>query len=108
MIAHTVLLLCAVGVLFGLTVAPTLIAASSLITHLVSRERLTEGLSWMGTSLGIGASLGSSASGQVIDLSGYEGGFVTVAVFGTTAALIALGSWRALRRAVTPDRAPVG
>ncbi|MEZ5089414.1 MAG: hypothetical protein R2719_06595 [Micropruina sp.] len=26
----------------------------------------------------------------------------------SAAGLIALGSWRALRRAVTPDRAPVG
>lgn len=97
--ADSVLLLCLIGPLVGVTVAPTLINGNSLVAVLVSRDRLTEGLSWMGTGIGIGVAIGSSASGQVIDHAGYHGGFVTVAVFGTLAAVIALSGRRALLRA---------
>ena len=103
-LADSVLLLASVGLLVGVTVAPTLINANSLIGRLVARERLTEGLAWMGTGIGIGASVGSSVSGQVIDSSGYHGGLVIVAIFATIAALIAVGSVRILRRAVDGAR----
>ena len=39
----------------------------------------------MGTGIGIGASIGSSVSGQVIDGVGYHGGFVTVTLFASLA-----------------------
>ena len=106
LIADSVLLLCLVGLLVGLTVAPTLINGNSLIGRLVTRDRLTEGLSWMGTGIGIGVAIGSSTSGQVIDLAGYHGGFVTVAGFATLAAVIALLGGRGLRRALTLSRIP--
>ena len=100
LLADSVLLLTSVGLLVGVTVAPTLINGNSLIAVVVPRERLTEGLSWMGTGIGIGASIGSSVSGQVIDTAGYHGGFITVAVFATLAGVIAIGSLRTLRRAL--------
>ncbi|MFT4217677.1 MAG: MFS transporter [Micropruina sp.] len=113
LIAQSVPLLCLAGLLVGVTVAPTLINGNSLIARLVSPDRLTEGLSWMGTGIGIGVAIGSSASGQVIDHFGYHGGFATVAVFGLLALVIALSGFAALRRAVTrdhggPRRAVVG
>ena len=101
--AHSVLLLCIGGVLVGVTVAPTLINGNTLIGSLVTRDRLTEGLSWMGTGIGIGVAIGSSASGQVIDHVGYPGGLATVAAFGVLAALIAFGGRRALRRALVGE-----
>jgi MFS family permease len=109
--ANTVLLLTAAGVLFGATVAPTLINGNTLIGQLVPRDRLTEGLSWMGTGIGIGAGVGSSIGGQVIDYSGYHGGFISVTVFGALAAVIVLASLRGLRSDVanlseTLDPAP--
>ena len=88
-----------IGVLVGATIAPTLINGNSLIGRLVPQGRLTEGLSWMGTGIGIGASIGSSVSGQIIDVAGYHGGLVTVVVFSVLAAAIALASSRTLRRA---------
>ncbi|WP_298131086.1 MFS transporter [Micropruina sp.] len=103
--AHSVLLLCVGGLLVGVTVAPTLINANTLIGGLVARDRLTEGLSWMGTGIGIGVAIGSSASGQAIDHAGYSGGLGTVAVFGALAALIAFGGRGALQRAVSPPQA---
>ncbi|HQZ00355.1 MAG TPA: MFS transporter [Propionicimonas sp.] len=97
--ANSIVLLSAIGLLVGVTVAPTLINGNTLIGRLVPRDRLTEGLSWMGTGIGIGASIGSSVSGQVIDTSGYHAGFVTVVIFASLAALIAVASLRTLRRA---------
>ncbi len=97
--AHSVLLLCLGGLLVGVTVAPTLINGNTLIGRLVTRDRLTEGLSWMGTGIGIGVAIGSSVSGQVIDRFDYPGGLATVACFGVLAALIAFSGRGALRRA---------
>lgn len=106
LVADSVLLLCLIGLLVGLTVAPTLINGNSLIGRLVTRDRLTEGLSWMGTGIGIGVAVGSSTSGQVIDAAGYHGGFVTVAGFATLAAVIALLGARSLRRDLTRSGMP--
>jgi MFS family permease len=98
--AHSELVLAGVGLLVGATVAPTLINGNTLIEGMVPRERLTEGLSWMGTGLGIGVAVGSSIAGPVIDARGYTGGFACVVVFATVAALIAVSSLSFLRRTV--------
>ena len=88
-----------IGVLFGATIAPTLINGNSLVGRLAPAGRLTEALAWMGTGIGIGASIGSSVSGAVIDRWAYHGGFVTVVCFAAMAALVAFASSRTLRRA---------
>jgi MFS family permease len=98
--ADSVLLLSLAGLFVGATVAPTLINGNSLIAQLVPTGRLTEGLSWMGTGIGIGAALGSSLGGQAIDTGGYHAGLWLVAGFGATAALIALLGLPSLRRAL--------
>ena len=98
--AHTELLLAGVGVLVGVTVAPTLINGNTLLERMVPRDRLTEGLSWMGTGLGIGVAIGSSIAGPVIDATGYTGGFNTVVGFAAAAAVIAVSSLPSLRRTV--------
>lgn len=100
LLADTVWVLGAVGVLVGVTVAPTLINGNTLIGRVVAPGRLTEGLAWMGTGIGIGAAAGSSVSGAAIDAQGYHAGFIVVAGFGTLAAVIGVASWRGLRRAV--------
>ncbi len=97
--ANSVLLLSGVGLLVGATVAPTLINGNTLIGRLVPRERLTEGLAWMGTGIGIGAAAGSSVSGALIDADGYHSGFLSVGAFAAAAALIAVTFLRTLRRA---------
>ena len=104
LLANSVLLLCLAGTLVGLTIAPTLINGNSLIGRLVTRDRLTEGLSWMGTGIGVGVAIGASVSGQVIDTSGYHGGFIVVVGFAAAAAVIALLGNRGLRRAVQSSR----
>ena len=98
-LAASVLVLAAIGVLVGLTVAPTLINGNTLIGRLVLRERLTEGLAWMGTGIGIGVAVGSSITGGVIDTHGYPAGFGVVTGFAALAAAIALASLASVRRA---------
>lgn len=99
LLADSVMTLAGAGLLVGVTVAPTLINANALIGHLVPRARLTEGLAWMGTGLGIGTAIGSSISGQVLDASGYHAGFTVTAVFAVAAAAITVASWRGLASA---------
>lgn len=98
-LASSVLILAAVGVLIGLSVAPTFINGNTLVGRLVLRERLTEGLAWMGTGIGIGVAIGSSIAGGVIDTGGYPAGFGVVTGFAGLAALIAVASWTFVRRA---------
>jgi MFS family permease len=95
----SIVVLGVIGVLFGATIAPTLINGNSLVGRLAPAGRLTEALAWMGTGIGIGASIGSSVSGAVIDRWAYHGGFVTVVCFAAMAALVAFASSRTLRRA---------
>jgi MFS family permease len=103
------------GLLLGATVAPSLISANSLIGQLVPASRLTEGLAWVGTGIGIGASIGSSVAGQLIDHAGYGAGLATVTGFGLLAAVLTLTSARRIRRAICaiaepadPERQPTG
>jgi len=102
---RSIVMLGLLGVLVGATVAPTLINGNTIVGRLVPRGRLTEGLAWMGTGIGIGASIGSSVSGAVIDGAGYQGGLVTVVGFAALAALLALLSSRTLRRATVEEPA---
>ena len=80
------------GFVAGFTIAPTFINANGLIRELVPDSRLTEGLAWMGTSLGIGVSIGSTVAGHAVDTFGYHGGFVCAAASGVLACLIGLVS----------------
>jgi len=96
--SHTVLLLAVVGFLSGLAVAPTFTNANTLVSQLVPKHRLTEGFAWIGTSIGLGASVGSWLSGHLIDAFGYQAGFISSATLAIAAALLALAGVRTLSR----------
>ena len=98
--ATTPVVLGVCGFVAGFSIAPTFINANGLIGRLVPGTRLTEGLAWMGTSVGIGVSIGSTAAGRAIDLYGYHGGFVCAAGSGLVACLLALASAPVLRSAM--------
>jgi len=82
--------LAAVMFIAGFAIAPTLISGNALVQEFVAPGRLTEGLTWVGTALGVGVALGSSAAGSVIDHFGPRGGFAAVAVAGALVVTIAL------------------
>lgn len=86
----------------GFAIAPTLITANGLIQQLVPPTRLTEGLTWGGTSLGVGVSVGASVAGNVIDASGARAGYLVIVAAAALAVVLAAASIRALReRAAT-------
>ena len=81
----------------GFAIAPTLINGNALVQQLVPPARLTEGLTWVGTSLGVGVSFGSSIAGSRIDADGSHGGFLVVIVSAVLALVATLAAYRTLR-----------
>ena len=88
--------------LTGFAIAPTLINGNGLVQHFVPAERLTEGLTWVGTTLGVGVSFGSSIAGMLIDQQGSHGGFLVVAASAGCAVLAVLASLGTLRAGDQP------
>ncbi|CCO45128.1 conserved membrane hypothetical protein [Vibrio nigripulchritudo SOn1] len=74
----------------GIFFAPTMIIAMGLVENIVSSSKLTEGLTWMITGLGVGVSMGAALSGWVIDEYGVQGGFQITLVAGGAVLVIAM------------------
>jgi MFS family permease len=89
--------LAAVMFVTGFAIAPTIINGNPLVQQLVPAERLTEGLTWVGTALGVGVSVGSSVAGVRIDAAGSHAGFLVVVVSAAVAVIAVLLSYRTLR-----------
>lgn len=81
----------------GFAIAPTLVNGNGLVQHFVPRERLTEGLTWVSTSLGVGISFGSWIAGSMIDRQGSHGGYLVVVGSAGLAVVAVLASLRTLR-----------
>lgn len=94
------------GFVVGFAIAPTFINSNALIVRLIPSNRLTEGLAMLGTSLGIGTSIGSTVAGQAIDMAGWRAGFVCAAAAGLVCVAIALSCMGILRR-LTEDTSPL-
>ncbi|PFG34578.1 MFS transporter [Sanguibacter antarcticus] len=88
------------GVMFlaGFGIAPTLINGNNLVQILVPPAQLTEGLTWVGTALAAGVSLGMTVGGQRIDGGGAHAGFQVVMLAGALSALTTLVFLPVLRR----------
>lgn len=82
----------------GLAVAPTIISGNNLVQQFVPKHRLTEGLAWTGTSIGLGFAIGSAVGGRIIDVFGARSGFYAVFAAAVLAALTALACAPVLRR----------
>src|SRR3712207_8816349 len=63
-------------VLAGLAVSPSLISSFTLAEVLVPRSATTEAFTWIGTALGLGVAIGSSAAGEVGDTTGGRRGLL--------------------------------
>lgn len=101
-LAHSLGVMVAAMMVVGLTIAPTIITGNGLVTTLVPPGRLTEGLAWVGTALGVGVSLGSSLGGSMIDRAGSAGGFGVVVAGGGAALVATLVALPVLRRHSEP------
>jgi MFS family permease len=74
----------------GVAISPTFITAFGLVERLVPAAKLTEGITWVGTGIGIGMAIGSAASGWVIDQFGASSGFWVSVAAGSVALATAL------------------
>lgn len=103
--------LAAVMFVTGFAIAPSIITGNGLVQELVEPGRLTEGLTWVSTSLGVGVAFGASTAGALIDRQGPHGGFLVVVVAAGVAVAATLAGLRTLRGgggpAVEPVSAPV-
>lgn len=76
----------------GASISPTIIVAMALVERHAPPSKLTEGITWVMTGMGIGMALGSALSGWLIDLHGARSGFfVSVAGGFSALAVVALG-----------------
>ncbi|SDS05388.1 Major Facilitator Superfamily protein [Paraoerskovia marina] len=96
--AHTLPALAAIMFVAGFAIAPTLINGNALVQNLVRPSQLTEGLAWVGTSLGIGVSIGASLTGARVDVGGAAAGFHVVMAGGAVSVIVTLISVRSLRK----------
>ncbi|MGF1627085.1 MAG: MFS transporter [Alphaproteobacteria bacterium] len=80
----------------GAAISPTFITAFGLVARLVPAAKLTEGITWVMTGIGIGMAIGSFASGWVIDAFGASQGFWVSIAAGGVAFLTALLGQRSL------------
>jgi MFS family permease len=104
-LAQTMWMLVPIMFVAGLTIAPTLINGNGLVQQLVPAERLTEGLTWVTTALGVGVSVGSSVAGQRVDVDGAHGGYLVVVGAGAFALVATVAAYRTLR---APATGPAG
>ena len=82
----------------GFAIAPTLINGNNLVQAIVPHHQLTEGLTYVGTSLGVGVSFGATIAGYQIDQGGSHAGYIVVVIAGAFGALMALVSIKSLRK----------
>ncbi|GMA33403.1 MFS transporter [Litorihabitans aurantiacus] len=87
-LAGTLLALAAVMAVVGLAIAPTLIAGNALVQAVVPHQRLTEGLTWISTALGVGVAGGSAIAGPIIDAHGSHSGFLVTIGAGVVAVVV--------------------
>lgn len=87
----------------GLAIAPTLIAATTLVEQSVPPARLTEGMALLQTGIVAGVAPGAAVAGWVVDHAGASPAYVVSVVAGGLAALAAL----TLPRPRVRERAPL-
>jgi MFS family permease len=89
----------------GFAISPMLISGNALVQELVDPTRLTEGLTWIGSGIGIGVSAGAAIAGAVVDAAGAQGSFSVPVTAGLLAAVLVLTCSRWLRPVRSPQPA---
>jgi hypothetical protein len=78
------------GFLAGLTIAPVLVAGTSLVESRVAPGVLTESLAWTITGLTLGVTAGSALAGAAVDAWGAQTAFAVPALGAALAGVLAL------------------
>jgi MFS family permease len=75
-------------VVAGIAVSPSLISSFTLAELIVPRSATTEAFTWIGTALGLGVAIGSSAAGKIVDVYGANAAFLVATVSAGVAAVV--------------------
>jgi len=105
-VAFNVWTMAVVILVTGLTCAPTMTNVNVIIQKSVSPAKLTEGLTWMSTSINLGTSLGTAIAGPAIDAFGARGGLFTMSGAGWAMVLLMLIGLPALRKSTADTPTP--
>lgn len=97
----------AMVLLAGLTVSPVLISGFTLVERLVEPARLTEGLTWATSGIGLGVAMSAALSGWLVDRYGIQAGFLVTATAALVTLVVCLLGYRVLVRGASGDRAAV-
>lgn len=88
----------------GLFFAPTLIVAMALVERMVPATKLTEGMTWLITGLGIGVALGGAVVGQIVDKYGVQAGFGVGVAAGFVVLLVVVLGYRRVHAGAMVER----
>ncbi len=86
----------------GFAIAPSLIAATSLVEQVVPPSRLTEGMAFIHTGIVAGVAPGAALAGVIVDHSGASAAYAVSVGAGLLAAVMALAVPRTSSRATEP------
>ena len=91
-VAGSVVLLAAVLVIAGATIAPTYATVYALVERVAPAGTVTEAFAWLSTAVAVGAAVGSALAGSVADSPGPAAPFLVAGAAG--AAAVAIGALR--------------
>ncbi|MFJ2216195.1 MFS transporter [Streptomyces sp. NPDC101062] len=103
MLTPGVLAMTALAALAGVFLAPALACAFVVVDRHAPHGTVTEAFSWLVTTFGVGASLGTAVAGPAVEVGGTSTSFGVAGAAGTAALLVLLATQRVLAR---PGGAP--
>ncbi|MFF3752670.1 MFS transporter [Streptomyces sp. NPDC002018] len=87
----------------GIFLAPAIACAFIVVDRHAPRGTVTEAFSWLVTTIGVGAALGTAVAGPAVELGGTSASFAVAGAGGIAALLVLLATQRVL---AAPDRGP--
>ncbi|MFH9739584.1 MFS transporter [Streptomyces roseolus] len=90
--------------LSGFFLAPVLACAFIVVDRHAPAGTVTEAFSWLVTTFGVGAALGSAAAGPAVEVAGTVAGFAVAGAGGLAALLVLLATGRVLNDPDAPGR----
>ncbi|MEU3298463.1 MFS transporter [Streptomyces sp. NPDC006678] len=84
------------GVVSGVFLAPAIACAFIVVDRHAPRGTVTEAFSWLVTTFGVGAAVGTAAAGPAVELGGTTAGFAVAGFGGIAALLVLLATGRVL------------
>ncbi|WP_370411251.1 MFS transporter [Streptomyces fradiae] len=92
----------ALAALAGVFLAPAIACAFIVVDRHAPAGTVTEAFSWLVTTFGVGAALGSAVSGPAVELFGTPAGFAVAGIGGFVAFLVLLATGRVLGEESAP------